>query len=191
MKFIHKNKEPELKPLKKKKNWKLRAYIVTLLTFSAFVFLFGLLVNEYINTHTFQPQSPIILRTPVIIKRIEIISPLASKSGNLGMVYAQEVENPYNPESPKGIAWTMSKEKFGISSWGSLEELIRRESNWNPYSINQSSGAKGMFQSLGHSDYTCENWEVKCQIEWGLNYIENRYGNPDKALNFHDEKGWY
>ena len=33
--------------------------------------------------------------------------------------------------------------------------------------------------------------DPRVQIDWGLNYIQDRYGNPAKALNFHDANNWY
>ena len=31
----------------------------------------------------------------------------------------------------------------------------------------------------------------KTQINWGLGYIKSRYGSPEKAWNFFQQKGWY
>ena len=37
------------------------------------------------------------------------------------------------------------------------------------------------------------DWETNCytQINWGLGYIANRYGNPSKAWKHSQKKGWY
>ncbi len=163
------------------KHWKLKLSLG--ITIAIVVFILGLIVQEYVITHSFK------LQTPLLIERNQIISPLASKSA--GLVYAQEVKNPYNEKSPKGVAWKLNMEKFGIEFWGSLEELIRRESTWNPYAINKSSGACGLAQALPCSKMGCELWDYECQIEWMLDYIDNRYGNPNKALDFHNLKNWY
>ena len=33
--------------------------------------------------------------------------------------------------------------------------------------------------------------DYKVQINWGLSYIKNRYGNPTNALNHFYNKNWY
>ena len=73
--------------------------------------------------------------------------------------------------------------------------IIIKESNFNVYSVNSKSGACGLFQaypcnkmkSYG-SDYKTN---YKVQINWGLDYIKNRYGTPVKAWNFWQDHKWY
>jgi hypothetical protein len=145
---------------------------------------------EYINTHTFTYRSPI--QSPVIIKRVEIVSPMASKSSMLNpKAYAAEVENPYDVRSPKGIAWELIKTQWGIQEWGNFEELVMRESGWNPYSINASSGACGIPQALPCSKMDAERWDYEGQLKWMVNYVSERYQNPTNAIKFHDENNWY
>jgi hypothetical protein len=38
-----------------------------------------------------------------------------------------------------------------------------------------------------------QDWKnnYKTQINWGLNYIQGRYGNPTKAWEHFKEKNWY
>ncbi len=100
-------------------------------------------------------------------------------------------DNPYNPKSPKGIAWEINRIKFGVEHWKSWEILGTKESGWNPYAINRTSGACGIPQSLPCSKMDCERWDYECQINWMAQYIERRYGNPTKALAFHQERNWY
>lgn len=73
--------------------------------------------------------------------------------------------------------------------------LWNRESNWRVTAQNKSSGAYGIPQSLPASkmasfgsDYLTN---YKTQIEWGLNYINNRYGSPSNAWDHSQRKGWY
>lgn len=189
MKFLHKTKLPEIK---KKKSHKL-LYVKFIVSIFAIllVSLMGLIVKEYIDTHTFKAQSPVLFQSPMIIERVKLVSPVGSKSASLNVAYAEEIKNPYESNSPKGIAWIVNKEMFGIEHWGSLEELVRRESGWNPYSVNSSSGACGLSQSLPCSKMKCELWNYECQIKWMGNYIQNRYETPTEALNFHNLKNWY
>lgn len=147
---------------------------------------------EFYSTHDFQSPINVSFQNPVPRKVIQIESPVSTLSGGLiHQAYAEEIKNPYIPNSPKGIAWEVNKEVFGTEHWGSLEELIQRESTWNPYAINSSSGACGLGQALPCSKMDCEKWDYECQIRWMANYIENRYSNPTNALSFHDEKNWY
>jgi len=90
--------------------------------------------------------------------------------------------NPFAKESPKGIAWEINKERFGVENWEAWETLGNNESGWNPFSVNPSSGACGIPQALPCSKMGCENWDYKCQVEWMAGYIEDRYTNPNGAL---------
>ena len=69
------------------------------------------------------------------------------------------------------------------ADYQALVLLWYRESSWNPYAIN--GNACGIPQSKPCSkmskfgrDYRT-NWKV--QVNWGLDYIKNRYGTPSEA----------
>ena len=76
-----------------------------------------------------------------------------------------------------------------------LVKLWNKESRWNPYVSNSSSGAYGIPQALPASKMatygTDYRTNYKTQIEWGLSYIKSRYGNPTNAWNQSCRKGWY
>ena len=86
---------------------------------------------------------------------------------------------------------------WGDKQWNSLQELISRESGWNPQADNPTSTAYGLFQFLedtwksGYGDITAPTSNPKLQAKAGLDYIAARYGNPVKALNFWDENHYY
>ncbi|MFC7326762.1 transglycosylase SLT domain-containing protein [Marinactinospora rubrisoli] len=98
---------------------------------------------------------------------------------------------------PKDIARAMLAD-FG---WGEdqfsgcLEPLWEKESNWNPSAQNPSSGAYGIPQALpGDKMATAgSDWRTNpaTQIEWGLGYIEDRYGSPCEAWAHSQANGWY
>ena len=80
------------------------------------------------------------------------------------------------------------------SQMPALIELWNRESNWNPNAQNPTSTAYGIAQFLNGT------WEgtgfkktsdPNQQILAGLTYIKGRYGSPQAALNFHQQKNWY
>lgn len=86
------------------------------------------------------------------------------------------------------------------AEWVCLDELWQRESSWqtrkNPHlAVNRSSGAYGIPQSLPASKMASAGWDWKTnprtQIDWGINYIESRYGDACTALRHHDLKNWY
>lgn len=77
----------------------------------------------------------------------------------------------------------------------SLVTLWTKESDWTTTATNASSGAYGIVQSLpaekmasSGADYLTN---YRTQINWGLNYIKERYGSPAAALNFHLANNWY
>lgn len=93
-----------------------------------------------------------------------------------------------------------AESKVSPSQWVCLDELWQRESSWQtrrtPWlTVNRSSGAYGIPQALPASKMSAvsKDWRfnAKTQIDWGLSYIKERYGNACNALNHHDKKGWY
>lgn len=76
-----------------------------------------------------------------------------------------------------------------------LQTLWTKESDWTTTATNPSSGAYGIVQSLpaekmasAGADYRTN---YRTQINWGLNYIQERYQSPCGALNFHLSNNWY
>ena len=76
-----------------------------------------------------------------------------------------------------------------------LHKLWTKESDWKTTATNASSGAYGVVQSLpatkmasAGADYMTN---YRTQINWGLNYVKERYASPCGALNFHYAHNWY
>ncbi|MFF1386003.1 hypothetical protein ACFVWT_20825 [Arthrobacter sp. NPDC058288] len=90
--------------------------------------------------------------------------------------------------------------QLGTYGWAAdqmqcLTTLWTKESDWKTTATNASSGAYGIVQSLpaekmasAGSDYLTN---FRTQINWGLNYVKERYGSPCGALNFHYANNWY
>lgn len=76
------------------------------------------------------------------------------------------------------------------SEWNALYQLWQRESGWNANAVNKSSGAYGIPQALGHGNVFALG-DARSQIEWGLNYIKGRYGDPQTAWSHEQKIGWY
>lgn len=82
------------------------------------------------------------------------------------------------------------KLKFG-SEWVEAIELYCRESSLDYTSVNPSSGACGLVQALPCEKMGCELNDLSCQLDWGHEYIQRRYGTVKDALKFHDLHNWY
>lgn len=79
------------------------------------------------------------------------------------------------------------------NQWDAFNRLVTQESSWNPNAVNPSSGAWGLAQILpsAHRDIRPGSLNAGQQIDWMLNYIKGRYGNPNNAWNFHLRNNWY
>jgi hypothetical protein len=101
-----------------------------------------------------------------------------------------------DPDTAQGIAWTMVQARgWDLSEFSCLVALWTRESNWNVYAHNASSGAYGIPQSLPGEKMASvgADWATNpaTQITWGLGYIQARYETPCGAWGHSEEEGWY
>lgn len=89
-----------------------------------------------------------------------------------------------------------------INSYGWSEEdfnalvyIINKESGWNIYAQNSSSGAYGLCQSLPGNKMASEgsDWSTngETQVRWCLNYIKERYSTPVSAKSFWNSHYWF
>jgi hypothetical protein len=85
--------------------------------------------------------------------------------------------------------------RIGSTQFSCLNKLWTRESNWNPYDVNSSSGAYGIPQALpGDKMATAgADWKTNpvTQVKWGLSYISSRYGTACNAWAHSQQYGWY
>jgi hypothetical protein len=115
-------------------------------------------------------------------------------SGGTGV---QTTAPPADPTSAEQIG----KEElvaFGFSEstqWPCLYDIWERESGWNVYAQNPSSGAYGIPQSLPGDKMAsvASDWETNptTQIKWGLGYIKSIYGTPCAAWQNELDAGYY
>lgn len=102
-----------------------------------------------------------------------------------------------NPTGNRALGKQMAADIYGWSGdqWFCLEALFTKESGWNQYAANRSSGAYGIPQSLPGSKMASagSDWQTNpaTQIRWGLGYIKGRYGTPCGAWNHSQSRGWY
>ena len=84
--------------------------------------------------------------------------------------------------------------RWGESEWPAMDQLMGKESGFNPYARNPYSGACGIPQALPCAKLlnvigSLDN--VAGQIQWTLDYVAGRYTTPSGALAHHYAKGWY
>ncbi|MBB5786028.1 hypothetical protein [Jiangella mangrovi] len=99
-------------------------------------------------------------------------------------------------DDPQSAARTlMADYGWGDDQFQCLDNLWTRESNWRHTAENPSSGAYGIPQSLPADKMSRFGDDYRTnpvtQIEWGLWYIEGRYGTPCGAWAHSEDVGWY
>ncbi len=113
---------------------------------------------------------------------------------------------PVVPSVPGGAvndpsgAKAYASSRLGSFGWGQdqfqcLVNLWTKESNWLTTATNPYSGAYGIAQSLPASKYASagSDWlsNYRTQVDWGLSYIQDRYGSPCAAWAHSVAKNWY
>jgi hypothetical protein len=101
-----------------------------------------------------------------------------------------------DPDTAQGIALGMVTARgWGIEEFDCLVALWDRESHWNVYANNPSSGAYGIPQALPGNKMASAgaDWATSpaTQITWGLGYIAARYETPCGAWAHSEEHNWY
>ena len=95
------------------------------------------------------------------------------------------------PTSAKAIAKQKIKDP---AQFAAFDEIVSHESGWDPTATN-SSGAYGLVQALPGSKMASagKDWKTnpETQIEWGLKYMNDRYGSPTGAWAHWQANGWY
>jgi hypothetical protein len=97
--------------------------------------------------------------------------------------------------SPRDIARSMLAAYGWSDQFSCLDALWARESGWDHYASNPSSGAYGIPQALPGSKMASAgaDWQTNpaTQIRWGLGYIRGSYGSPCGAWSHSQATGWY
>lgn len=136
--------------------------------------------------------SEVIIKEPVN-KVVQVTLKVSSRAGA-----AARIQGSSSASVAEAQAYAQQKcYNYGWSDedYYNLVLLWNKESRWNMYAQNRSSGAYGIPQALpaskmasAGSDYLT-NYQT--QVNWGLNYIRQRYGNPSAAYAHSQVKGWY
>ena len=111
-------------------------------------------------------------------------------SGAAGLVSSAGV-NGTNVQMGKQMA---ERAGWTGSNWNSLRQLWTRESQWNHLAQNPTSTAYGIPQFLDSTWATVggtKTSDPKKQIQYGIKYIQQRYGDADGAWRFWQANNWY
>lgn len=94
----------------------------------------------------------------------------------------------------KEFAYNQVKLKWDESQWSSFNNIIQRESEWNPKSQNPTSTAYGLGQFL-NSTWQGTGYkktdDPQIQIMATIEYVSQRYGTPKNAWVFWQANRWY
>ncbi len=122
--------------------------------------------------------------------------PAKAAALGLGAGPAVSGQESLSSGDPQTIAAALlPKYGFDNSQMSCLVPLWMGESGWRVNAENASSGAYGIPQALPGSKMATAgaDWQTNAatQIEWGLGYIQERYGSPCGAWGFKQSHGWY
>lgn len=101
-----------------------------------------------------------------------------------------------DPGTAQAIAYDMVMARgWSATEYDCLVALWNRESHWNVYAHNPSSGAYGIPQAVPGDKMAsvASDWatNAETQIIWGLGYIAGRYQTPCGAWGHSERQGWY
>lgn len=101
-----------------------------------------------------------------------------------------------DPGSAQAIAYDLVLAKgWDEGQYSCLVALWQRESNWNTFAMNPTSGAYGIPQALPGSKMASAgaDWATNpaTQIIWGIGYIQARYVTPCGAWEHSEQNNWY
>lgn len=89
----------------------------------------------------------------------------------------------------------MARQIVGAGQFQCFSNIVDHESGWDYTATNPSSGAYGLMQALPGTKMASAgaDWRTNpaTQIEWGLNYMNDRYGSPCGAWEFWQANNWY
>lgn len=146
-------------------------------------------------------RDEIVVHTPTPTPTPEPVpEPAAAAPSGGGAAPAASIAIPRAAAPSPGSAQAVARDMVSARGWGAdqyacLYNLWQRESNWNVYAQNRSSGAYGIPQALPGSKMATAgaDWQTNAatQISWGLGYIAGRYGTPCGAWGHSQSVGWY
>lgn len=101
------------------------------------------------------------------------------------------------PPNIKVYAFEKVLDRWGSEQWDSFDKIISKESiNWTitgyHYPESKKSSAYGLCGTLVIThNIDIKNFDEYMQVDWCIDYINNRYKTPDEALKFHYKNNWF
>lgn len=145
-------------------------------------------VTKIIELHTFKANKLMHVKTlsqrvlrrgqPLVVLR-GMREELAEVEPGSAKAYAQSMLASYG--------WESNKE------WTCLDLLWTKESGWRWNADNPNSSAYGIPQALTALHALPENYmtDYRVQIDWGMDYVQSRYGSPCNAWSHSVKNGFY
>jgi len=135
-----------------------------------------------------------VMADPMQIRAGQEAQSAGETSGGTGIQTSAPPADPTSAEEI-GKAELVDFGFSGTTQWTCLYNLWQRESGWNVYADNPSSGAYGIPQSLPGDKMAAAgaDWQTDptTQIIWGLGYIKTTYGTPCGAWQNELDYGSY
>jgi hypothetical protein len=132
---------------------------------------------------------------PSRTRRLLATGVAAAALGSLGVV-GLAGQASAAPSAATADSKSIAKKVIGDSAqYNCFSQIVERESGWDHTATNASSGAYGLVQALpaGKMASAGGDWKSNpaTQIEWGLEYMNERYGSPCGAWQFWQANHWY
>jgi len=121
----------------------------------------------------------------------------ASRSAAAESESASADAGDFAPQSSYSVAdvQAMARQMVPADQYQCFSNIVDHESGWDYTATNPSSGAYGLMQALPGDKMASAgaDWQTNpaTQIEWGLNYMNDRYGSPCGGWEFWQANGWY
>ncbi|MFD4572611.1 transglycosylase SLT domain-containing protein [Streptomyces sp. NPDC058417] len=138
-------------------------------------------------------MSVALLRRVASPKKALTAAALAAATAGMALSAAPAQAAPVSSASQaKAIAHKMIPND---AQFNAFSKIVEHESGWDVNATNSSSGAYGLVQALPGNKMASagSDWKTSAatQIEWGLKYMNERYGSPTAAWSFWQANGWY
>lgn len=144
-------------------------------------------------------NAPVIAGGTTKTSGIEAAPPKSSGVDSTSPTTAVPASNP-NSNVTLGQQKAAARGWTGVE-WDSLYKLWEKESGWRTEAANGGSSARGIPQAMmslvfgkdWKTDKAAQSFmsDPNKQIDWGLNYIQQRYQKPSKAWAHSQKLNWY
>lgn len=125
-------------------------------------------------------------------RRIVAAGLVSATAATLGLTALSGSASASSASEAQAIARSMISSD---TQYACFSSIVEHESGWDYTATNPESGAYGLMQALPAEKMASagSDWKTNpaTQIEWGLGYINDRYGSPCGAWSHSQSVGWY